>query len=409
MKLKYIKEAPDERYSRITNYYNTLFKKLNKVPKREFDFDEFTVEKRRKKTYIRFPITNEFVSQVDVDYLAFCFSGDDSQEVARADLFTKLETASCVPLFKHFSEIEKQFYKSVPYSFGTIEPNQTEPSVYELKLCLPGEDTPVFVVRPRFRTRFHTEQYLHGNVWKWKKTPYKKVVTHVIYSVKGGNEGIQKLLDYEPRLIHEMFQFAIENPRNLTLNRINFCADHSDNIISEFTHEIRKNHYSAGGKSIFTFPAHRWDVKGREQFDAEQKRVVAQKIGDDYRNIGSKNADRDLMTDGDWEKIDMIYIGNKRSSNVQIAVYNKKTQASRRKGRSAIGNTRIEIREVNAGRPSRMWLHEPEPKLRFNLYYYQAIFDFYDMLLWTQKKCVSAFIIVSLSISTNECCFFNFL
>ena len=58
MKLKYIKEAPDERYSRITNYYNTLFKKLNKVPKREFDFDEFTVEKRRKKTYIRFQITN---------------------------------------------------------------------------------------------------------------------------------------------------------------------------------------------------------------------------------------------------------------------------------------------------------------------------------------------------------------
>lgn len=98
-----------------------------------------------------------------------------------------------------------------------------------------------------------------------------------------------------------------------------------EDIVKEFHQEIRTNHSSAGGKSVFTFPAHRWDVKGREQFEAKRKRIVARKIGDNYWNIGSKSADRNLMIEDDWEKIDMIYVENKRASNVQIAIYNKKS------------------------------------------------------------------------------------
>jgi len=166
-------------------------------------------------------------------------------------------------------------------------------------------------------------------------------------------------------MIHDMIQYAIEWPHVLTLNRIDFCSDYSDELISDIVPEIRAKHYSSHKKSVFVFPTSYWDVKGRENFEAEQKRRAGTEYRTSYRNIGARSKDRLLMTENDWRNIDTIYIGSKRSSNVQIAIYNKKGQTRRKKGRSSIGQHRIEIREVNSGRPSFDWLQEPDNSILF--------------------------------------------
>lgn len=287
---------------------------------------------------------------------------------------------------KHFAQIEKEYHQKAKFSiyYYAYTKQHRDQKVLEdetltLEYCLPGETEPIFIVTPTYLPSYETKaSEVLGTVVFSKIYDFTKL-SHIYYSIRGGFDGVRKILDYDKQFFEYLFKFMIDtNSKSvgpeLTLHRIDWCSDYTQNLLTGLIESIRLNHYNSGKKSITVYPKNFWEDV--EQADIDKG--VKASLKPSSRSIGTRGDGRRKMTEQDWNNIQTIYVGNAKHSDIQIAIYNKQAEQLKRKGLLNSVQTRVEVREKNLGRPSSAYKKEKEPKLQRDIRDYQAIFRDYD-------------------------------
>lgn len=339
------------------------------------------------------------ISGPECDALTFCYASD------RPILFSEIERrfpgespllkalAGCEAIFPYDQYSSEKIPMNLQHRLNEVDfypEKQQVPEDIDIKVKylveahFPDTDERCKVLL--FKTVPHfTKLYWFDEVLRVKK-PAGSTISHIYYYIPGGNVGIKRIMEWDPAFFPTLFKY-IYKYEDLTLHRIDFSVDYSEEVMKHIVHYIQRDKYNSFNSQVrafsdgFTFAEE--DIKDLPPSIVKYLKQKGAKPGQNL-SIGRNSQAKKYITPQGWDNITSLYIGNYKRSDIICLIYNKKKERQTRKKDMIFGAaTRLELRHFNADKPvsitsTFMDKLTRKPKLLFDTEVYAEIFQDYN-------------------------------